>query len=181
MLASFAVQAWLSVRKAKEAAEEAGASPPNSTGVWKFNKNTQAWLLRNVFSDDQVSFLAEERERERDTHTHTQRFDVPKGPDTSECVCAFSPCYRLASFHWPTRLAWTLLMKKTHTHTRAHTHTHTHTHTGSERQTGTDIVDRLQRGRQELVLILRSRFFIVVVIRHILFPFRVMSASPASK
>lgn len=49
------VQAWLSVRKAKEAAEDAGVAPPASNGVWKFNKNTQAWLLRRVFSDDQVS------------------------------------------------------------------------------------------------------------------------------
>eukprot|EP00903_Cladosiphon_okamuranus_P008163 g7862.t1 len=46
--------AWLSVRKAKEAAEEAGVPPPTSNGVWKFNKNTQAWLLRNAFSDDQI-------------------------------------------------------------------------------------------------------------------------------
>ncbi|CAN0082328.1 unnamed protein product, partial [Ectocarpus fasciculatus] len=44
----------LTVRKAKEAAEEAGVAPPPATGVWKFNKNTQAWLLRHVFSDDQI-------------------------------------------------------------------------------------------------------------------------------
>ncbi|CAN0007147.1 unnamed protein product, partial [Ectocarpus sp. 4 AP-2014] len=46
--------AWLTVRKAKEAAEEAGVAPPPATGVWKFNKNTQAWLLRHVFSDDEI-------------------------------------------------------------------------------------------------------------------------------
>ncbi|CAM9565973.1 unnamed protein product [Scytosiphon promiscuus] len=46
--------AWLTVRKAKEAAEEAGVAPPSTTGVWKFNKNTQAWLLRHIFSEDQV-------------------------------------------------------------------------------------------------------------------------------
>ncbi|CAN0356044.1 unnamed protein product, partial [Ectocarpus sp. 12 AP-2014] len=45
---------WLAVRKAKEAAKEAGVAPPPATGVWKFNKNTQAWLLRHVFSDDQI-------------------------------------------------------------------------------------------------------------------------------
>ncbi|CAM9286181.1 unnamed protein product, partial [Ectocarpus sp. 13 AM-2016] len=48
------LQGWLAVRKAKEAAEEAGVAPPPATGVWKFNKNTQAWLLRHVFSDDQI-------------------------------------------------------------------------------------------------------------------------------
>ncbi|CBJ29807.1 conserved unknown protein [Ectocarpus siliculosus] len=46
--------AWLTVRKANEAAEEAGVAPPPATGVWKFNKNTQAWLLRHVFSDDEI-------------------------------------------------------------------------------------------------------------------------------
>ncbi|CAM9355071.1 unnamed protein product [Ectocarpus sp. 8 AP-2014] len=46
--------AWLTVRKEKEAAEEAGVAPPPATGVWKFNKNTQAWLLRHVFSDDEI-------------------------------------------------------------------------------------------------------------------------------
>lgn len=59
-LADCCPQAWLSVREAKEAAEEAGAAPPPATvvtGVWKFNKNTQAWLLRHVFSDDQVSTI----------------------------------------------------------------------------------------------------------------------------
>lgn len=49
------MQAWLSVRKAKEAAEGAEMPPPASNGMWKFNKNTQAWLLRNIFSEDQVS------------------------------------------------------------------------------------------------------------------------------
>ncbi len=53
-LADWCSQAWLSVRKAKEAAEEAGVAPPPATGVWKFNKNTQGWLLRHVFSDDLV-------------------------------------------------------------------------------------------------------------------------------
>ena len=33
-------------------------------------------------------------------HIHTHIFEVPQGPDTWECVCAFSPCYRLTSFHW---------------------------------------------------------------------------------
>ena len=166
MLASFAVQAWLSVRKAKEAAEEAGASPPNSTGVWKFNKNTQAWLLRNVFSDDQVSFLAETRERERHTHTHKGSM-YQRVQTLRRRLCVFS-LLQAGVFSLANPVS-----------VDAANEEKTHTHTGSERQTGTDIVDRLQRGK--LVLILRSRFFIVVVIRHILFPFRVMSASPASK
>ncbi|CAM9929563.1 unnamed protein product, partial [Hapterophycus canaliculatus] len=46
--------AWLTVRKAKAAAEEAGVAPPPTTGVWKFNKNTQAWLLRHIFAEDQI-------------------------------------------------------------------------------------------------------------------------------
>lgn len=50
-------KAWLAVRKAREAAEEAGVAPPSATGMWKFNKNTQAWLLRHVFSEDQVGCL----------------------------------------------------------------------------------------------------------------------------
>lgn len=69
-----ALQAWLCVRKVKEAAEEAGRAPPASNGVWKFNKNTQAWLLRHVFSDDQVSaalLLSRERERGGGRYTVT--------------------------------------------------------------------------------------------------------------
>lgn len=48
------LKAWLAVRKAEEAAQEAGVAAPPATGVWKFNKNTQAWLLRHAFSEDQV-------------------------------------------------------------------------------------------------------------------------------
>lgn len=46
-------QAWMSMRKAKEEAEAGGAST-SVAGLWKFSKNTQAWLLRHLFSEDQV-------------------------------------------------------------------------------------------------------------------------------
>ncbi|CAM9656681.1 unnamed protein product [Choristocarpus tenellus] len=48
--ASAYLQAWWSTRKTteKETGAEIGATP------WKFNKNTQAWLLRNMFSEAEV-------------------------------------------------------------------------------------------------------------------------------
>eukprot|EP00904_Undaria_pinnatifida_P002311 jgi/Undpi1/12080/HiC_scaffold_4.g01778.m1 len=47
------LQAWMSMRKAKEEAEAGGAST-SVAGLWKFSKNTQAWLLRHLFSEDQI-------------------------------------------------------------------------------------------------------------------------------
>lgn len=44
----------MAARNAKESADDEA----NEGGGrrWKFNKNTQAWLLRNMFSEDEVSF-----------------------------------------------------------------------------------------------------------------------------
>ncbi|CAM9233916.1 unnamed protein product [Laminaria digitata] len=47
------LQAWMSMKKAKEEAD-AGGVAASVAGLWKFSKNTQAWLLRHLFSEDQI-------------------------------------------------------------------------------------------------------------------------------
>ena len=44
----------MSMRKAKEEADARGVAP-SVVGLWKFSKNTQAWLLRHLFAEDQVT------------------------------------------------------------------------------------------------------------------------------
>lgn len=47
------LQAWLSAHDTKQDAEAKGVSVA-AASVWKFNKNVQAWLLRHIFSEEQV-------------------------------------------------------------------------------------------------------------------------------
>ena len=43
----------MSMRKAKEEAD-AGGVASSVAGMWKFSKNTQSWLLRHLYSEDEV-------------------------------------------------------------------------------------------------------------------------------
>ena len=45
-------QGWLSARKAKQGTAMGDDSVV--TDVWKFNKKTQAWLLRHMFIENEV-------------------------------------------------------------------------------------------------------------------------------
>ncbi|CAM9692396.1 unnamed protein product [Discosporangium mesarthrocarpum] len=46
--------AYLKAWEAKRKAESSGVEDGGGGQAWKFNKNTQAWLLRNMFSEDMV-------------------------------------------------------------------------------------------------------------------------------
>lgn len=46
---------YLSNWKASKASDDSGRSPVDAPSVWKFNKNTQSWLIRHMYECDKVA------------------------------------------------------------------------------------------------------------------------------